>query len=155
MPDIQVNSATNIQTVKSPDINPKYIYPNSCFQYQIVTLPSIIPNFPSVPIPIYSFTKSAGFKTLISNFENGAEQRRNKWSRSKLQFSLSYDLLSPSNVLILWNYYQCRKGSFEAFPYYDPITTTYYSVRFAEDNLSFDQFAKNISRTGIKLIQVF
>jgi hypothetical protein len=76
-------------------------------------------NYPSSPVPQYSFTEEIGFKTLISQFENGTEQRRNKWSRGKRQFTLVYNVLEIAEIEILWDFYVARKGSFESFYFTD------------------------------------
>jgi len=109
--------------------------------------------YPTSPAPSYSFGKQVQFKTLISAFENGAEQRRPKWSAGKHLFTLTYKVLNLTEVGTLWAFYLARKGSYEAFTYVDP-TTTSYTVRFAEDNLTFEEFSYQLANTGIKLIQI-
>jgi len=110
-------------------------------------------DYPTSPVPSYSFGKQVQFKTLISAFENGAEQRRSKWSQGKTLFTLVYKAITFTEVGTLWAFYLARKGVFEAFTYVDP-TVTSYTVRFLEDNLSFDEFSYQLVNTGVKLIQV-
>jgi hypothetical protein len=111
-------------------------------------------NYPTSPKPSYSVVKDINYKTLISNFENGAEQRRNKWSQGKLSFSLVYKILTAAQMTILWDFYIARKGSFESFTYTDVISATAYTVRFSEDSLSFEEFSNCLKTTGLKMIQV-
>jgi hypothetical protein len=110
--------------------------------------------YPTSPVPTYSYTKQIGYKTLVSAFENGVEQRRNKWGQGKLTFTLTYAYLSTSDVTTLYNFYVSEKGSFTTFLFNDLSSTSAYTVRFVDDNLSLEQFAKNVSRTGLKMIQV-
>jgi hypothetical protein len=77
-------------------------------------------DYPTSPIPQLSFTKEIGFKTLISQFENGAEQRRRKLSQGKRLFTLVYNALTVAEAAILWNFYMARKGSYESFNFIDP-----------------------------------
>jgi uncharacterized protein (TIGR02217 family) len=111
-------------------------------------------SFPTTPKAVYSFTKEVEFKTLISQFENGVEQRRNKWSQGKRQFTVLFDLLSPTNMGYLYDFYVARKGSYESFVYIDPITSSSVDCRFVDDKLSFEEFSHDLRRTGLKLIQV-
>ncbi len=76
-------------------------------------------SFPVSPIPQYSYTTDIEFKTLTSQFENGAEQRRSKWSRGKMQITLAYNVLTKAQIALLWSFYIVRKGSFETFYFTD------------------------------------
>jgi uncharacterized protein (TIGR02217 family) len=111
--------------------------------------------YPSTPYPSFVFTKSTEFKTLISQFENGCEQRRAKWSKGKHHFVINYNTLSPTELGTLFTFYEARMGSQEAFTFVDPTTQTSYTCRFEDDNLSYDAFALNVRRVGIKLVEVF
>jgi uncharacterized protein (TIGR02217 family) len=110
--------------------------------------------YPASPIPSFSFSKEIGYRTLISNFENGAEQRRNKWSQGKRQFTLTYKTLTLTEVTVIWDFFVARKGSFESFDYVDPTTSTTYVVRFMEDKFTFEEFAYLLTSSGINMIQV-
>lgn len=111
-------------------------------------------DFPTTPKYGYSFGKEIEFRTLVSNFENGAEQRRAKWSQGKRKFTVTYNAVSPANMTILYDFYVARKGSFESFNFTDPITSTVYAVRFVDNKMSFEEFTYNVRRTGLQMIQV-
>jgi len=112
--------------------------------------------FPSTITPSYSIVHDIEFRTLVSSFENGAEQRRNKWSQGKRQWTLVYNALTTSQILDLYNFYTSQKGAYTSFTYTDWMssTSTSFTVRFADDKLSYEGFSKRLRRTGIKLIQV-
>ncbi len=110
--------------------------------------------FPASPPPSYVFTEKIGFKTLVSDFANGAEQRRNKWGQGKRSFTLTYDVLTAAETNTLYNFYVARKGPFEAFSFVNPMDSQTYTVRFVDDEMSYDEFDIQLRRTGVKLIQV-
>lgn len=111
-------------------------------------------NYPSSPVPQWIYTKGVQFKTLISPFENGAEQRRPKWGQGKVTFSLMYNAITDAEFTTLWDFYVARKGSNESFTFTDPLTSTNYTMRFSDDNMSADEFAYKVLKTGLNLIQV-
>ncbi len=111
--------------------------------------------YPTSPTIQFVFTQKMGFKTLISNFENGYEQRRKKWAHGKHSFSVKYDTLTLAEVDTLYDFYVARNGSHEAFYFANPVDTVTYTVRFADDEMSLDVFTLNLSRTGLNLIEVF
>lgn len=112
--------------------------------------------FPTTVIPSYSIVHEIEFKTLVSSFENGAEQRRNKWSQGKRQWTLVFDALTTAQIDTLYNFYTSQKGAYTSFTYTDWMssTSTSFTVRFAEDRMSYEGFSKRLRRTGLKLIQV-
>ncbi len=115
--------------------------------------------YPASPIPSYSYTKEVQYKTITSQFENGAEQRRNKWSQGKRLFTLIYNALTVAEATTLHDFFIARKGSFESFSYVDLITSTTYTVRFVEDGFSMEEFTYTAAgiglvKTMVKFIQV-
>lgn len=75
--------------------------------------------FPLDPVPQNVFKKEVQFRTLISNFENGVEQRRDKWPSGKPMFTLQYDSLTPAEIGVLWNFYNACLGAYQSFTFYD------------------------------------
>ena len=57
------------------------------------------------------------FRTLISDFENGAEQRRAKWAkpRAALQMRFERGSLTLDDVADIWRFYKARQGAHQAF----------------------------------------
>jgi hypothetical protein len=77
--------------------------------------------FPSTPAPTYSYILEPEWKTLITPFDSGKEQRRQKWVYSKYNARLSYYGLNSTDCETVWKFYQARKGSYEAFHFFDPV----------------------------------
>jgi len=75
--------------------------------------------YPESPKPIYPLIIEPEWKTIISGFDGGGEQRRQKQLFPKYNVSVQYDALSETDMQTLWDFYMARKGSFEAFYIYD------------------------------------
>lgn len=104
-------------------------------------------------IPWYSvkFTE-VGFKTLISDYGTGTEQRRSKTSTGRLEISFPLKYLSSTDLSTLYNFYVARYGATVAFNFvYNSVT---YLVRFKDDGLSWEWFEANWASGSITLIQV-
>ena len=138
-------------------------------------------NFITDPAPEYSYEEEFNSRTLMSQFANRAEQRRNAWSQGYRIFTLRYNVKTREEIDRLWNFYQLCKGSFKAFNFqklfvmlpYDQVKAWWplhegegtkiddwsgwiypiFSCRFLEDKLSYEEFSVRIQRTGIKLYQ--
>lgn len=75
--------------------------------------------FPTTPRPFYPVIIEPEWKTNISTFDSGKEQRRQKWDFPKYNVELRYDVLSSADIQSLWDFYMARKGAYEAFYFYD------------------------------------
>lgn len=66
------------------------------------------------------------FKTLITEFETGAEQRRAKWDSSRLEVRLNFEraTLTIDEAADIWRFYRHKQGRFGTFmlPTYSEIT---------------------------------
>jgi phage-related protein len=72
------------------------------------------------------------FDTIISQFENGVEQRRVRSSipnRTFLVKTSNADLTEMQNIR---NFFISKRGSTDSFSWTNPIDSTDYTVRFAE-----------------------
>jgi len=62
-------------------------------------------------------------KVTISESLSGYEQRRKRWATPRLRWSASFDKAGDntlSNLNLLWNFYEARGATFEAFIFHDP-----------------------------------
>ena len=75
----------------------------------------------SNPSPQYPLIVEPGFNTLISGFDGGGEQRRQKLMYPKYNVIVNYSGMSLSGAKTLWEFYLARKGAYEAFYIYDLI----------------------------------
>lgn len=74
--------------------------------------------FPTTPVPQFPYDLVANWKTIISAFDSGKEQRRKKQLYAKYDVSLTYNVMTAANMALLWAFYQARNGSYEAFYFY-------------------------------------
>lgn len=92
------------------------------------------------------------FKTLITPFESGKEQRRSK-GVPRRAWTMRFSRLKAEGDAI-WAFYVARKGAYEAFLWTNPIDNVQYTVRFLEDNLSRTDFYGLVYEFGLKIIEV-
>ena len=111
--------------------------------------------YPTSPVIQYVFTEKIDFKTLVSAFENGYEQRRRKWAHGKRSFSLKYNVLTYNETDTLYDFYIARNGTYDAFSFVNPNDNQTYTVRFTDDQMSFDHFSQAICSTGLNMVEVF
>ena len=112
--------------------------------------------FPTSPQPIRTQTNSITYRTLVSESEDGYEQRRNVWNRGKRKFRVQYDVLTQTEMQTLWDFYtNTASGMYNSFTFFDNISNANYTVRFTEDSLSIDQFAHRIFRGQLEMVEIF
>lgn len=67
------------------------------------------------------------YRTLVTEFENGAEQRRGKWNRPRMAVRMQFDrnALSTDDVADIWRFYRTQRGSLRPFdlPLFGQLTT--------------------------------
>ena len=115
-----------------------------------------MPTFPTTPQPVKTYSSGITYRNLVSVFENGYEQRRMTWPKGKHSFALQYDVLSQAEFQTLWDFYTVIcSGIYNSFTFYDHVSQANYTCRFAEDDLSFDEFQYRIHRGNVNLIEVF
>ena len=61
------------------------------------------------------FTEDVGWSTLVTRYEDGKEQRRQKWSKPKRMFSVVFRGKTKSEFDQIWDFYNARKGAFDSF----------------------------------------
>lgn len=105
-------------------------------------------------VPDYSFETTRNWKTLISNFENGVEQRRQKWSANLKSWKLIYKNQSATDKGTILTLFEAKKGSFTSFTWTNPEDSTDYTVRFKEDSLVISFNSARLYDIEFELIQV-
>ena len=100
--------------------------------------------YPTSPKPIKIYGKNIEFKTIIAQFENGSEQRSQQWPTGKISFALQYDVLTQAEMQTLWDYYVSQQGSYGQFDFFDFVSNQTYTVRFADDKITMEQFMGKI-----------
>lgn len=86
----------------------------------------------AVPTSVWIWRPSAveagdHYLTLVTEFENGAEQRRGKWNRPRMQVRMRFDrpALSTNEVADIWRFFKTQRGSRHPFllPLFGQLTT--------------------------------
>lgn len=98
------------------------------------------------------------FKTLITEFESGREQRRAK-GLPRRKFTLEFDKTTNYNndAQAMWEFFVARKGKFEPFLFdweKSDGTVEEVKVRFSQDNLNRSNFLTKAYSFGLELIEV-
>ncbi len=83
--------------------------------------------YPSTPTGSYPLKLKAQWNTRVSDFESGTEQRVKVWATPKRNISITYDILSDTEIATIWDFYTARQGSFEAFWFFHPNSRAWKS----------------------------
>lgn len=65
--------------------------------------------------PEFGLEESIKYLTLITEFENGKEQRRSKWAYPLREYRLKLKWYSETNMNTIWDFYIARKGAYDSF----------------------------------------
>jgi len=74
--------------------------------------------FPEIKLNV--ITQNIEFRTLVSEFDDGTEQRRKKWSTQRRLFTLGHSIMPKADIETLWDFYRAREGRFDNFQYRNP-----------------------------------
>ncbi len=74
--------------------------------------------FPSTPIPSYALIQAQRYRTTVSAFDGGAEQRRRRQLFPRFDVSLRYEGLTLAEFRTLRQFHQARSGAWEEFYFY-------------------------------------
>lgn len=78
--------------------------------------------------------RTAHFSTVVSQFENGMEARRQRWPNPRREYHFRISPLFPWNeVVALSDFFVAKKGASETFTFYDIIDAEDVNVRFIND----------------------
>lgn len=77
--------------------------------------------YPESPNPTFPYVIEPEWRTIVTEFDSGDEQRRAKWTYAHYNIRLSYYGLNSSAVANLYEFYMARKGAYEAFTFFDPL----------------------------------
>ena len=105
-------------------------------------------------MPDYVYDEEIQYQTLISNFENGYEQRRAKWATPLRKFHLVYKNRTTTEIGTLKTLFTTKLGRATAFTWTNPNDSVEYSVRFDEDSFKFQNKAYGVYDAEFSLIQV-
>lgn len=84
--------------------------------------PDIISSGIRATLPLEHATSQA---VLVTEFENGVEQRRLLWDSVRRNVTINYSILYFEYANELRRFYEARKGSFESFSFFFPQIEVY------------------------------
>ncbi len=95
--------------------------------------------YPADPKADYVYGRSKRWKTIVSASESETEKRYQEWASGRNIFTLVYSSLSFTNALLLWDFWDARKGMFENFSFVDQdpnvVSPVTFTMRFLMDEL--------------------
>jgi phage-related protein len=104
--------------------------------------------------PDYMFDESPEWHTLISQFENGYEQRRNKWSAPIRKWRLLFKNRVTSEFEAVRDFFNGKLGAYTQFTWTNPNDSVEYNVRFDGDTMTFTNKTYGLYDYEIKFIEV-
>lgn len=111
--------------------------------------------FPETPVPTWSYIVEPEWRTLITPFDSGKEQRRQTWTYAKYNVVLSYYGQPSSASETIWKFFQARKGAYGAFHFFDPLDASSHVDLYVgigdSTTVSFSLPGKQISNQTIYL----
>jgi len=99
-------------------------------------------------------TEEVIFNTLISEFENGYEQRRAKWSSPLRRFKLIARNRTQTEMENIRDFFLNKKGAYSSFTWENPNDSTEYTVRFEKDSLEIKRVAYQIYDISFNFMEV-
>lgn len=105
-------------------------------------------------LPDFVFEETLEYKTLISEFENGSEQRRRKWSRPHKKWQLRFSNKTKQEMEAVRSFYANRYGAFLPFVWENPNDGVSYTVRFGSDSFKFGLKAFEVYDFEIEFLEV-
>jgi len=103
----------------------------------------------------YPFDEETLTNIIVEQFENGAEQRRDKWGRTRKRFGVNFNPRSKEEITALRKFFLERRGPANAFDFVSPLDETDYLVRFEENSLRISRTAFGIYQAQVTLVEVF
>ena len=104
--------------------------------------------------PDFVFEETLEYKTLISEFESGAEQRRRKWAAPLRKWRLRFSNKTKADMLAVREFFKSKYGAFMAFTWTNLNDSVEYTVRFSDDSFKFMMKAHEIYDFEFDLIEV-
>lgn len=87
-------------------------------------------NFPTLPAPAFPIPVETEDPALRSDFENGSQQTRAKFTRQRRTWTLTWPALTTTQRNALSAFWIFCRGGAEEFMWTEPETNTSIAVRF-------------------------
>ena len=104
--------------------------------------------------PDYVFEQTPKYNTIISEFENGAEQRRAKRSTAITEYRLVYKNRDSTDLGTITTLFNAKLGALTAFTWTHPFSSETLTVRFKEDSLTYNNTSYGIYNIEFSLVSI-
>lgn len=104
--------------------------------------------------PQFVYVDGTTFRTLISTFESGKEQRRKKWTTDRKRFHVVFNAIDKTTADAIKSLYAEKCGAYDTFSFTNPADSTSYTVRFVEDSFSEQFITSTACKIEVDLIEV-
>lgn len=105
-------------------------------------------------LPDFLIDEAVEYKTLVSEFENGAEQRRRKWANPLSKWTLRFNNRTLSEMEEVRDFFKNKFGALMSFTWTNPNDSAEYTVRFAEDSFKFSRKAYGVYDFEFDFVEV-
>lgn len=102
----------------------------------------------------YTLETTPSYKTLVSTFENGVEQRRAKRASVIREWRLEYRNRSSADLGTIRTLFNSKYGALTSFTWDNPEDSTTYTVRFKEDSFTYAYKSYGIYDFSFTLVEV-
>jgi uncharacterized protein (TIGR02217 family) len=104
--------------------------------------------------PDYTFDTTPSYSTIVSEFENGVEQRRARRATSIRKWRLGFINRTSDDVSTIQTLFDSMQGKLTAFVWTNPLDSQDYNVRFSDDEITFINKSYGIFDFEIGLTEV-
>lgn len=104
--------------------------------------------------PDFTLTEEPTFKTDITEYENGVEQRRKAWASARREWKLVFKNRTLTEINLIKSFFLGKYGAFSSFTWTNPNDSTEYTVRFKQDSFVFERKGYNAYDAETVFIQV-
>jgi len=103
----------------------------------------------------YPFVEETVHNILVNVFENGSEQRRDKWGATKKRFGLVFAPRTKIEIDAIKTFFSDSNAAANTFFFKNPLDDVTYRVRFEQNSLEVRRVAFGIFQATVNIIEVF
>ena len=94
------------------------------------------------------------WRTLVTRFEDGGEQRRQKLSSKIMAFHIEFTAIGETTLNQIRTFFNQQKGMYDTFTFTNPHDSQSYTVRFANDTFQPQDHGADTFSLSVDLVEV-